>query len=895
MGTPDPIVSIDRLPGLQFRKLDLHVHTPASKDFIGEATPDEIVARAIGAGLSGIAVTDHNTGDWIDKIQSAAAKTSLTVFPGVEITCAQGKRNIHLIALFDPERDGTYINAMLHALGLAPHELGSPTAIVNKTITDIIDCVQEKYGGIAVLAHANSSSGVLQDIQGTQRTQIIQHPSLMAAESTDYFDEQKKAARKRVADLLDGSDPVYQRRLAVYQASDNPAPDNQHGHSLDGIGYRHSFFKMESINLDSLRQCLMDPETRIRIQEPQPPSHPRIVRISIKGGFLDGESVPFHVGMNSILGGKGVGKSALIEFMRFALGQPPANREIRDDHTSKLRSLLGAYGTVTLTFMDATGKTYEYATILRSDGSAEHQNTEYDPADVLPVLFLSQNEIIKLAEHEDAQLEFIDRFFDFRQFRRNILATERDLGELDKQMADCLRAFRECSELQPQVSTLQEEVAKLERSLDSEVFKRFQHADNKRSAIDRQLQHLGTMRTRLQHIAVIYDGLEEPELVSDLESDPILLRNRDVIAGAKSDVEQALQRSLARLDEAEAQVRAEAANWNDRFTTARTEYDAHVQTSGGDYKALARLRDQKRSELERQSQRLAAAKKRRDKTRQVSESRDKLLDVLDTIYSAYTQARQERCQRIEGDARGRLRLRIIPSSDTTAFRGRLLSLKQGSYLRQEEIDAICSTVPPRQFIRVLLRYSLNPDSSKELAPLTDLCGIPMTRLVKLADFLLEGIEYEFLLELQYRTTPQDRPEILFNVGSDEYRPLSAVSVGQKSVALLLMALSNGDSPVVIDQPEDSLDIRAIWEDICVKLRLGKESRQFIFTTHNSSVAVASDSDYFVVLDGSATRGRVVFAGSMDHEPVSTQVLTYLEGGIETYGRKYAKYRAERRL
>lgn len=110
-----------------------------------------------------------------------------------------------------------------------------------------------------------------------------------------------------------------------------------------------------------------------------------------------------------------------------------------------------------------------------------------------------------------------------------------------------------------------------------------------------------------------------------------------------------------------------------------------------------------------------------------------------------------------------------------------------------------------------------------------------------------------------------------------------------------MALSEGDEPIVIDQPEDSLDIRTIWDDICCKLRDGKEKRQFIFTTHNSSVAVASDSDYFIILDGTSTQGRIVHSGSMDHEPVSEEVLKYLEGGFETYRRKFVKYRGEERF
>ena len=58
--------------GLRFCAVDLHVHTPASKCFRGEVTPEEYVQQAITAGMQAIAIADHNTGDWIDKIKKAA-------------------------------------------------------------------------------------------------------------------------------------------------------------------------------------------------------------------------------------------------------------------------------------------------------------------------------------------------------------------------------------------------------------------------------------------------------------------------------------------------------------------------------------------------------------------------------------------------------------------------------------------------------------------------------------------------------------------------------------------------------------------------------------------------------------------------------------------------------
>jgi predicted metal-dependent phosphoesterase TrpH len=75
--------------GLQYRKVDLHMHTPASHCYeYPEHTPGEIVQAAIENGLDAIAVTDHNTAAWIGRIKSAAQNAALTVFPWGRDLCS---------------------------------------------------------------------------------------------------------------------------------------------------------------------------------------------------------------------------------------------------------------------------------------------------------------------------------------------------------------------------------------------------------------------------------------------------------------------------------------------------------------------------------------------------------------------------------------------------------------------------------------------------------------------------------------------------------------------------------------------------------------------------------------------------------------------------------------
>lgn len=79
------------MPGLQFHKLDLHTHTPASKCYgYKDHTAEQIIQAALEKGQSGIAVTDHNTAAWIDGMRQAAKGTELVIFPGIEISMNEG-------------------------------------------------------------------------------------------------------------------------------------------------------------------------------------------------------------------------------------------------------------------------------------------------------------------------------------------------------------------------------------------------------------------------------------------------------------------------------------------------------------------------------------------------------------------------------------------------------------------------------------------------------------------------------------------------------------------------------------------------------------------------------------------------------------------------------------
>jgi predicted metal-dependent phosphoesterase TrpH len=77
--------------------IDLHLHTTASD---GRSTPEQLVAQAVAAGATVIAVTDHDTIAACADVQRAAAGYAIETVTGIEITAVDEGRDVHMLAYF---------------------------------------------------------------------------------------------------------------------------------------------------------------------------------------------------------------------------------------------------------------------------------------------------------------------------------------------------------------------------------------------------------------------------------------------------------------------------------------------------------------------------------------------------------------------------------------------------------------------------------------------------------------------------------------------------------------------------------------------------------------------------------------------------------------------------
>lgn len=149
----------------------------------------------------------------------------------------------------------------------------------------------------------------------------------------------------------------------------------------------------------------------------------------------------------------------------------------------------------------------------------------------------------------------------------------------------------------------------------------------------------------------------------------------------------------------------------------------------------------------------------------------------------------------------------------------------------------------------------------------------------------------------------DKFEILFNVNYREenrslpvqFKEISTLSSGQKVAALLkfvfnLGILTNDNTPLIIDQPEDNLDNTYIYKTLVESLKSIKNRRQVIIVTHSSTVVINADAEEVIVMKAENQKGWIEKYGYPSEKDITNLIVNYLEGGQDAFKHKYEMYK-----
>lgn len=884
------------MPGLKFYKLDLHTHTPASKCYNDKThTPDQIVEAALEQELDAIAITDHNTAEWIDAMKKASQDTDLVIFPGVEISMNEG---FHLIAIFSPYVDQKHVESFLGAIDIKPNDYGKQESICKKGVYDVFDKIHEREG-LAILAHIDKPKGAFFELaqKGNGKVRVPQPCSQL------FNDPRYDAVECIEGHFPDGFDESHQfkRFPAFYQASDNPDPEKPTRHSLDGLAKLYSWFKMDQVELEGLRQCFADPEVRIRLMgELEEFSYPKVVEMQVGGaGFLRFQNIRFHEGLNCIIGGKGVGKSVAIEFLRYGLEQPSHDEGLWSDHLSKLEKRLEPDNTIEVIYELSDGTQYK---IEKRFIGNERGDTGYFPisenactnidsgeeyagsiASMFPILAYSQTEVIKIAENKEAQLQLIDQLIDTRSFIQEIDGIKEQFKENDTQLDNALHARGQLEECEREINTLSEQVNQIDKELANPIFENIKQSESKKSAFEYSQGFIEDLIELAQSWEAQAEEIALDDLPDELKEDDALVTQQERAKKARLTVTTNLETLRRDLRGTWDEITNDIEKWLPEHERLSDDYSDLLEQIGGDQKANERRRkrlEKQKSAIEKDAKACRALLEDLDG---IWQERTVLLDRLEDVYRQNYDTRLAKFQQISRQSDGKLDLLLEHAENRQDFTGTLVDLLKGGQnapstsIRRK----IAEKLMPRRFVELIIDRNID-----ELSREVDLTETWAGRVI---EKLWSHDDFRDVLAMQYNCYPGDVPAIHFRKEGGEYGELSELSVGQKCTALLIIALSDGSMPVVIDQPEDALDIVSVWEDISKQLRRGKTARQFILTTHNSSVAVSADADQFIILRAGANTGRVIASGAIDRPEVREAVIQHLEGGEEPYKLRMKKY------
>jgi len=276
--------------GLDWKKIDLHIHTPASSDYRDPGISYlDVLKKAEEKSLDMIAFTDHNSvGGYaamhreietltllerLGRMTDVERETlteyrrllgKITVLPGFEFTATFG---FHILGVFPEGTSVRKLEYLLLNLNVPEEKMVIGAPDVGST-SDVLTAYQAitSGGGLAIAAHANSSNGVAMQgfpFGGQTKIAYTQDHNLVALEVTDL----EVTGRRTTASFYNGSKPEYPRRMHLIQGSDAHALNTEQieGNKRLGVGARITEVLVKDATFASLKELLTSTDfTRTR-------------------------------------------------------------------------------------------------------------------------------------------------------------------------------------------------------------------------------------------------------------------------------------------------------------------------------------------------------------------------------------------------------------------------------------------------------------------------------------------------------------------------------------------------------------------------------------------------------------------------------------------------------
>jgi energy-coupling factor transporter ATP-binding protein EcfA2 len=924
--------------GTRWYKCDLHLHTTASLCFLDRSvTPEQWVRNAIEKGLDCVAVTDHNTGISVDDIKLAAEGKGLTVFPGVEITCDSSK--VHLLIIFDVSKTSADIRDFLVRADIRADEFGKQEAATRKSIFDIAELAIAD-GAIVIPAHIDQHNGLGSisvanlkkfyadyDINAVQ---VVHKEFLNASLETTGNLELKQTLNEYYNNPSPAIDDVTVKdwytpvkyalgnHLAILTFSDNPHEPNNSKHGLWGIGTHFTWIKMdETPSLEGLRQAFLLPEYRIR-NEFDCPTRPYtkpdlwIKSISISNTTITDVAAPlkieFSPQLNTLIGGRGSGKSSVLRFIRGVFNRTADISdlpEVLNDHHEfykkeagrPKKGVLTEASVIEIEFVrnevlhkiiasNISNSNSQSIRIERFDDTGNWEDVTDDSyIDFFEFEHYSQKQIYEIAQEPNALRERIDKAINGLDRIKADREHVRSLF-LEKSAAirtvDVLLAGK--GKIETRIRDLDSNIKKLQQSGISDLL-------TAKEKFSKENELINAFRSEIETREHQIDELAQNIEISDMDFSSFDEQHTGT-----------LKQYTQNVIDGFAKIKSELLNLKAQSSQLKATFDLSVNGSGWKEASNKNTKDfnLKREELEKEGIDAISSYERFTKEKvalefELGEINEKVIvrgaDVIerDRLQGEYlrlskeiTTQRREFVQSIVAGDKVKVNIKQFRNKSDFETRLRKLIQRENNSF-QTDIDTlieICFDGNVEQKIKdvrsVFTKIRANEDVSSIVS------GHFVNLVKSLNDAQIDEIELllpEDEIEVQYKPTP-----------ASAFKSLSTASAGQKTTAILTFILSYGRLPLILDQPEDDLDNRLVYELIVDRLKQAKENRQLIVVTHNANVPVNGDAEYIVSMDTESKALRVLHTGTVEQVSIKKEICDVMEGGEIAFEMRSKRYK-----
>lgn len=840
-----------------------------------------------------VGLADHGSVEESESLRQTLEEGGITVFPGFEISSSE---KIHMVCLYSETTDKSQLNGYLAQLmrrnfSELANDSTHPSSL---SCEDIAQIILNQQNGFWYAAHMTGRNGLLKlDGSGDNYKHLWKKDDwVIAGQIPGSIDDLEGISDERVKrkyrEIIENKNPDYKRTkpIAIINAKDVWKPEDLSVRSASCL------IKMTKAEFSPFRNAFHDPESRICLNHNLPEHHfSRIESIEWKGtGFFNDNKIRFSKHLNAFIGGRGTGKTTLIESIRYALGLDSgrAPESIYKNNLYNAQIILEVYSKA------QNGQTFEISRRYGEQPVVKYKNGEIShliPKDILPEIeILGQSEILEIEKDVSKQRALIDRFLpDIERYNKIQSEIKNKLQINRKHLVNAWETQDREEQQTAEKNKIKEQTRHFQKLGIEDKLKNAKLLNRERTIIERVDEQTGKLEKWLDDYDEIFDLaflndatletlpgkaqlkklqtlLQQLKNEFDVQVDILKQKHRDhlsLLDKKKHDWNEAaevarnnLMEAIARLPEYAGKSGKEIGNQYTQLLERSEILTRQLQQTGAYQNHLKQLQKERESLLEEYRQ-------------NTFERFSKLSSTLDNV-------NKDKLSK-------KIRIKITRGADREALKNFLLTIDGIGETKVAWVDAIESVPDLIQWSKWLL-------SGNEQALLkthkTD--GLTSGIAEK-----LKSLPKEKLLELQ-EIELQDKPSIELNVahkGGETYRHLEDLSTGQRCTAILNLLLLDRDDPLIIDQPEDHLDNAFIAERIVQDLRKFKTDRQFLFATHNANIPVFGDAELIVVLSSKNINKTITedCLGSIDKPEIQKQAADILEGGRAAFDMRKRKY------